>query len=54
MNDEYQRLDFWNRELKEQRKDFIERIADTNIVLDKADGIESAYAEDTLEEKKDA
>ena len=54
MNDEYQRLDFWNRELKEQRKDFIERIADTNIVLDKADGIESAYAEDTLEAKKDA
>ena len=55
MTNEYERYDFWNRELKMQREDFIERIADAERVLDnKANDIESAYVEDSSEEKKNA
>ena len=53
MNNEYERYDFWNRELKEQRKDFIERIVDAEMD-NKASEIESAYAEDSSEEKNSA
>jgi hypothetical protein len=55
MTNEYERYDFWNRELKKVREDSIKYNADVETVLDnKANDIESTYAEDSSEEKKNA
>lgn len=52
MNNEYERYDFWNRELKMQRKETIECNHNKEEVLDSANTFESVLEEDSLEEKK--
>ena len=54
MTNEYERYDFWNRELKRHQEDSIKCNADAESVLDSANALESASAEDLLEEKKNA